>query len=195
MTSKQGRNLTLAIAICLIAVLGVVGCGGSSDSATTTVTEATSEDEAGSGNESGAETGVLAGLSPPTGSTLLDSKSRNGVVYEHYSTGKSPSEVESTYKRELTSAGWSIESSGGSGGGWGPYGGSNYGLTAKRENEYFDLEAGGEDESKSYFEICATSGEGARDDCDELSEESNQDSDSGGSGSGSESESTKSGGS
>ncbi len=82
--------------------------------------------------------------------------------------------------------GWSIKSSGGSGGGWGPYGGSDYGLTAKREGEYIDLEAGGEDDSTSYFEICATDGEGTRDHCDELSEESNQDSDSGGSESGSE---------
>jgi hypothetical protein len=192
----QGRNLVLAIAICLIAVLGAAGCGGSSDSSTATVTEAASEAEAASGSESsGDESEVLAGISPPSGSTLLDSKSRNGVVYKHYSTSKSPSEVESTYKQELTSASWSIENSGGSGGGWGPYGGSDYGLTAKREDDYFDLEAGGEDNSTSYFEICATSGEGTRDDCDELSNESNQDSNSGGSESGSESESTESGGS
>jgi hypothetical protein len=197
LTGKQGRNLALAFAICLIAALGAAGCGGSSSSSsTTTVTETSSEAEAGSGAESGGgESGVLAGISPPSGSTLLDSKSRNGVVYEHYSTGKSPSQVESAYRQELTSAGWSIESSGGSGGGWGPYGGSDYGLTAKREDEYVDLEAGGEEESKSYFEVCATGGEGTRDDCDELSEEANQDSNSGGSGSGSESESTRSGGS
>jgi len=116
LTGRQGRNLALAIAICLIAVLGAAGCGSSS-SDTTSGTEAASGSEATSGAESsGGESGALAGISPPSGSTLLDSKSRNGVVYEHYSTGKSPSQVESTYKQKLTSAGWSIESSGGSGG-------------------------------------------------------------------------------
>lgn len=100
---------------------------------------------------------VIAGISPPSGSNLLDSRSGEGVVYEHYSTSELPSKVESSYEQQLTSAGWPIVSSGGSGGGWGPYGGSDYGLTAKREDDYFDIEAGGEKNSTSYFEICATS--------------------------------------
>lgn len=196
MGKRNTRNLVLALVVCMIAALAAAGCGGGSN--TTTVTESAASGEAGaetSGGESSGEANPLAGISPPSGSKLLDSKSSNDVFYERYSTSTQPKQVEATYKSELTGSGFSIVSSGGSGGGWGPYGGSDYGLTAKREDEYVDLQAGGEKGSTSYFELCATNGDGSRDDCNELSNQSNQDTDSGGSGSGSDSESTQSGGS
>ena len=148
-------------------------------------------DEPGTGS-AGSPAGLLAGLEPPSGAKLLDERSRGDVVYRRYSSGETPREVEALYGEEVEAAGWSLVESGGSGGGWGPYGGADYGLTAKREDEYFDLQAGGEEGSTSYFEICATAGAGTRAECNELSDESNTS--SGGSGS-EESEGTTSGGS
>jgi hypothetical protein len=84
---------------------------------------------------------VLAGISPPADSELPDASSSGGVLYQRYSTSDSPSNVESDYKQRLDSAGWSIVNSGGSAGGWGPYGGSDYGLTAKRSDDHVDLQA------------------------------------------------------
>lgn len=200
MIERLGRGPALVLAVCLLAALGAA-CGGSGGGATVTVNESgsetTTEEEAGSGEtvageeSSGGASEVLAGLSTPSGSELLVAKEGANVVYQHYKTSTEPKAVESFYKQQLTAAGWSIESSGGGGGGWGSYGGSDYGLTAKREEDYFDLEAGGEKDKTSYFEICA--GPGSRSECEELSEEENESS-SGGSG-GNEESKSKSGGS
>jgi hypothetical protein len=196
MIQRLGRGLALALAVCLLAALAAA-CGGSSDGSTVSEssaeTSAESETASGESAESGSGGGpseVLAGLSTPSGSTLLGSKESANVVYQHYKTSTEPKEVESYYDEQLTSAGWSIESSGGGGGGWGSYGGSDYGLTAKREEDYFDLEAGGEKSHTSYFEICA--GPGSRSECEEMSENENESS-SGGSGGNEESESESGG--
>jgi hypothetical protein len=127
----------------------------------------------------------------------LNMRTGEGVVYQHYSTSATASQVVSSYKQQLTGAGWSIVQSGGSGGGWGPYGGSESGLTAKkREDEYVNVQSGGQSGHKSYFEVCATSGKGTRADCDKLSDQANHHTQSGGSHSGSNSNNhTSSGGS
>jgi hypothetical protein len=102
----------------------------------------------------------------------------------------------SSYKNQLTRVGWTTVNKGGSGGGWGPYGGSNFGVTAKkRENEFVDVQAGGQRGQKTYFEVCATSGNGQRSTCDSLSDQANHRTHSGGSQSGSNPNSTTSGGS
>ena len=199
MSIERARGLVLALAIGLIAAFGLAACGGEGGNTTVIETESaeateggTETGESGESAEAGEPSGssgseVLAGLSTPAGSTLLDEDSNANVVYERYETSSTPEEVESTYESELTAAGWSIESSGGSSGGWGPYGGADYGLTAKREDDYFDLQAGGEKDSTAYFEICA--GAGDREECDELSDDSS----SGGSEGESESESNSGG--
>jgi hypothetical protein len=196
MTEKLGRAWVLSIAVCLLLAFGVAACGGSGGGETGAA-EATASEEAAPAEpetgSSGSPSGLLAGLEPPSGAKLLDEKTSGDVVYQHYSTSSTPQEVEVLYGEEVEAAGWSLVESGGSGGGWGPYGGSDYGLTAKREDEYFDLQAGGEKGSTSYFEICATAGEGTREDCNDLSDESNTS--SGGSESGAESEGSSSGGS
>jgi len=201
MIERLGRGLALVFAVGLIAVFAAA-CGGSGGEGTVTVTEpageTTAEAEAGSGETTASEesgtsgSAVLAGLSTPPGSELLGSKEGASVVYEHYKTSTEPKEVQSFYREELTSAGWTIESSGGNSGGWGSWGGSDYGLTAKREDDYFDLEAGGEKNDDSYFEICA--GPGSRSECEELSNDEN-DSSSGGSGSDDDESESDSGGS
>lgn len=202
MIERLGRGLAVALAVCLLAAFAAA-CGGSSGGATVTVTEsteATEPAEAEAGSEEAAEeeasgggaSEALAGISTPPGSELLGSKEGASVVYQHYKTSTEPKAVASFYEEELTSAGWSIESSGGSGGGWGSYGGSDYGLTAKREDDYFDLEAGGEKNSESYFELCA--GPGTRAECEKLSQDEN-DSNSGGSGGNDNENESNSGGS
>lgn len=202
MIKRLGQGIALVLAVCLLAAFAAA-CGGSGGEATVTVTEPTTEaaeptteagtEEAAESEESSeGASEVLAGLSTPSGSELLGSKEGGNVVYQHYKTSSEPKKVESFYKEELTSAGWSIESSGGSSGGWGSWGGSDYGLSAKREDDYFDLEAGGEKNSESYFEICA--GPGTRAECEELSNDEN-DSSSGGSGSDDDESESESGGS
>lgn len=183
---ERFRGLIVALTLGAVAAFGLTACGGGGE---TTVIETEAEaadttaatDEAATAETTGGEEGggdPLTEVAAPTPSTQLDEKSSGKLVYERYETSLEPKQVEATYEEELTGAGWSIESSGGSSGGWGPYGGSDYGLTAKREDEYFDLQAGGEKGGTSYFEVCA--GEGTREECDKLSDGSN-DSDSGGS--------------
>lgn len=198
---SQPRAILVALAAFVAAALAAAGCGSSGEttatvSVTTTATGGeTTTATTSTGSSGGGGGNPLSGISPPSGSKLLDSRSGNDVYYEHYSTSDSPKQVESTYNQELTSAGWSIESSGGSGGGWGPYGGSDYGLTAKREDDYFDVQAGGQSGHTAYFELCATSGGGSREDCNHLSNESNSHTSSGGSGGGSKHHKSNSGGS
>lgn len=202
---RGGRRGAAAIAISAIAAVVAAGCGSSS---TTTVTAsgstpapspttATTSGGRSQGNTSGSSAGnPLAGINPPAGSVKLGMNTGDGVLYQHYATSSSPAAVVSHYKQRLTGAGWTIVQSGGSGGGWGPYGGSDSGLTAKkREDEYFNVQAGGQSGHKSYFEVCATSGHGSRADCDKFSDQANHHTTSGGSHGGSSNNSTKSGGS
>jgi hypothetical protein len=201
---RRARPTTAAIAISAVVA---AGCGSSS---TTTVTAPSSTTAPAptttttSGGASGAGTSgagnggnPLTGINPPAGSVKLGMSVGDGVVYQHYSTSSSPSQVVSHYNQQLTGAGWTIVQKGGSGGGWGPYGGSSSGLTAKkREDEYFNVQAGGQSGHKSYFEVCATSGHGSRAGCDKFSDQANHHTQSGGSQSGSSTNNnTNSGGS
>lgn len=202
---RGGRRGAATVAISAIAAMVAAGCGSSS---TTTVTgsastpaapptTATTNGGGSQGKTSGGSAGSpLAGINPPAGSQKLGMNTGDGVIYQHYATSSSPAAVVSHYKQQLTGAGWKIVQSGGSGGGWGPYGGSESGLTAKRrEDEYVSVQAGGQSGHKSYFEVCATSGHGSRADCNRFSDEANHHTTSGGSHGGSHNNSTKSGGS
>ena len=138
MLDTRVRSFAAAIAISAIAAVAA-GCGSSrtttvtaTPSATvtaapsTTVTATPSTAAAGGSTTGGGSGGggaskPLAGISPPPGSTKLNSRSGAAVVYARYSTNMSPAQVRlSSYSRQLTSMGWSIVNSGGSGGGWGP---------------------------------------------------------------------------
>lgn len=220
MLDTRVRPFAAAIAISAIAA-AAAGCGGSSTTtvtATPSTTGTAAAAAAGTANSSTSAAGTsttggasggggtsggggaskpLAGISPPPGSTKLNSRSGDGVAYVRYSTNISPARVRSSYRRELTSMGWSIVNNGGSGGGWGPYGGSNYGLTAKKnEDEFVDVQAGGQRGQKAYFEVCATRGKGNRSSCDSFSDQAHHHTHSGGSQSGSNNNNnTNSGGS
>ena len=77
----------------------------------------------------------------------------------------------SSYRQELDTDGWTVVNAGGSGGGWGPWGGSSAGLSARKASDYFDVQAGGSKQGATYFEVCA--GPGTRGACERQSNESN----------------------
>lgn len=170
--------------------IGIAGCG---DDGTKTVTEETPQpqDTATTPADNSSSSDPLSGINPPSGSKQLADDSQDGYSYYRYSTSATPKSVENAYKQEFSDAGWTIVQSGGSGGGWGPYGGSEYGLTAKRDDVYADVQAGGEKSGTTYFEVCA--GDNDREVCNRLAHDN--DTDSGGSGNGSKENHTKSGGS
>jgi len=146
-----------------IAAAVVAACGGSST--TTTVVETSG---GGSGSSGNTEPGGVP-LKAPSGSDTLKTSDRNGVEYARYANSKlSPKEVVGDYNSEAKAAGWEIVRSNGGGGGWGPYGGSDYGMIAKKGSNYFAVQAGGEKGNTTYFEACA--GPDA-DDCHDLSNE------------------------
>ena len=208
MLKRRARSIAAAIAISAVAAVAAAGCGSSS---TTTVTGTSGSGaggsttgggsgggggSAGGGSGGGGGSNPLAGITPPPGSTKLSSRSGSGVAYARYSTSSSPAQVTSSYKQQLTGKGWTVVNRGGSGGGWGPYGGSSTGVTAKKnENDYVDVQAGGQSGQKTYFEVCGTTGKGTRSDCDRFSDEANHHTQSGGSQSGASSHTTTSGGS
>ena len=166
MSGSVGRAVKLAGAGLMgVAAAVVAACGGSGS--TTTVVETSGS--SGSGAKS-SDTNTQPGgvpLKAPSGSDTLNTSDRNGVEYARYSNSKlTPKEVVSQYNSEAKSAGWEIVRSNGGGGGWGPYGGSDYGMIAKKGGEYFGVQAGGEKGNTTYFEACA--GPDA-DDCHNLS--------------------------
>ncbi|MSX01807.1 MAG: hypothetical protein F2813_01450 [Actinobacteria bacterium] len=147
------------------AAVVLAACGGSST--TTTVVQESSGGTTTKSSDSSTTKGGIA-LSAPSGSDQLNSSDRSGVEYVRYSNSdKTPAEVVAAYKQEASSAGWSITKDSGGGGGWGPYGGSNYGLRAKKDGEYFAVQAGGQKGHTTYFEACSGSGSGSI--CEDLS--------------------------
>lgn len=172
---KLGRGLALVLAVCAFAALGA-GCGSSSGE-TTESSEPATEAEAAAMEAEGEASGgggaeILAGFSTPPGSTLRGTKKGAKVVHQDYKTGTAPQEVVSFYREQLSSAGWTIEN--------GDRGSAEYGVSAKLEGDYFDVEADRETNS-THFELCAGSGTEAE--CEKLSNEAG-DSSSGGSSSG-----------
>ena len=152
------------------AAVVLAACGGSST--TTTVIQTSADGSTGTVTKSSDSESTKGGiaLSPPSGSDTLNSSDRNGVEYVRYSnTGKSAAEVVASYKSKASSAGWKIIKDSGGGGGWGPYGGSNAELRAKKGGEYFSVAAGGERGGETYFEACSGSGSGSI--CENLSED------------------------
>jgi hypothetical protein len=209
------RSLAAAIGISVATGVAAAGCGGSASTTTVTATtptqaaattttaaapsgggSASGGSVSGGGSGGGGASNPLAVITPPPGSKKLDSRTAPGVHYARYSSSLAPGQIVKSYHNKLTSAGWTIVQNGGSGGGWGPYGGSNFGVTGKKnEHDYLDVQAGGQRGQQSYFEVCATGDGGKRSSCDALSDQSLHHTHSGGSQGGSKPNSTNSGGS
>jgi len=179
MVKRLGRGLALVLAVCLLAALAAA-CGGSGGESTgtessepaaeaetpaaETETEPAGESEAS--GEGGAE--ILASFPTPPGSTLQGTKEGGKMVHQDYKTSTAPQEVVSFYEEELSSAGWTLEA--------GDAGSAEYGVSAKLEGNYLDVEADVEG-SATHFELCA--GPGTEAECEALSNEKSDSSNSG----------------
>lgn len=174
MVKKLGRGLALALGVCLLAAL-CAACGGSSGEASATessepAAETESESEPAAESEASGEGGteILAGFSTPPGSTLQGTKEGTKMVHQDYKTSAAPQEVVSFYREQLSSAGWTIEN--------GDPGSAEYGVSAKLEGDYFDVEADKETSGTTHFELCA--GPGTEPECEALSNEAKDSSNS-----------------
>lgn len=118
----------------------------------------------------------------PAGAKELNTKTTSSMVYGHYEiSGTSPEDVVDGYESALKADGYSITNAGGSGGGWGKWGGSGYGMDAEKDGSYASVQAGGSTSGPTYFEVCVGADESVVDECGEHSEKQNSDSNSSGS--------------
>lgn len=167
------------LAACLPAAL-CAACGGSGGEAGATessepATEAEApaaetETEPAAESEASGEGGseILASFPTPPGPTLQNTKEGAKMVHQDYKSSTAPQEVVSFYTEQLTSAGWTIES--------GDSGSAEYGVSAKLEGNYFDVEADTESSGTTHFELCASPG--TEPECEALSNEAKDSSNS-----------------
>lgn len=114
-------------------------------------------------------------LTPPSGSTQLQQAQRNGAEYSRFSiAGTAPADVVADYRSQLTAAGFAITSDGGSGGGWGRYGGSDAGLSANDGSAWVSVQADGQTGDTTYFEVCVGPSSTSVSDCDDASNQDEQ---------------------
>ncbi len=170
------RNLTVAAGLSGVALVAV-GCSSSSTPAdsvtvTATPTEATAAAPTPTAAKTNSGSGGATLPKPPAGSTKVGGSSNGAEQYARYKNSqKSPQKIVNSYKKKAQQTGYTIKNSGGSGGGWGGYGGSNYGLTAEKSGSYLDVQAGGENSGPTYFEVCVGPDNGAREHCENSSQE------------------------
>ncbi len=119
---------------------------------------------------------------PPDGAKKVDSEDESGMQYTRYKiSGTSAEAVVKSYESQLKSAGFTITNAGGSGGGWGKWGGSGYGMDAKDEATFVSVQAGGSDNGPTYFEVCVGADKSVVDKCGNESSDDENDSNSKGS--------------
>lgn len=165
------RSTWKSVAAAAAAASLIAACGGSDDASTATTA-------AGGGSATTAPATTAAGgggstsvPAPPAGSQLLQEANENGATYWRYSiNGQTPQQVVATYQSELTAAGFAVTNSGGGGGGWGKWGGANAGVSADKDGEYIDVQAGGQSSGPTYFEVCAGPSEQSVEDCENSSQ-------------------------
>ncbi len=108
----------------------------------------------------------LSGLPPaPGGSQLMQTSTDNGVQYARYATSAAPQQIVSYYSQKWQAEGYQIQSTGGGGGGWGKYGGSDAGANGSKGGSYVDVQAGGSTQGPTYFEVCQGPNKAAVNEC------------------------------
>lgn len=162
----------------------LAGCSSdSSPEPVETVTETAAATPAETAAATPAET-QAAGTSPtaPAGATEVDSSNEGGMQYTRYKiSGTSAEDVVSGYEEQFKAAGYTITNAGGSGGGWGQWGGDGYGMDASKDGSFASVQAGGSDSGPTYFEVCLGPDESVVDQCGEQSQNDENDSNSKGS--------------
>lgn len=71
----------------------------------------------------------------------------------------------SFYSQEWQSQGYTIDNSGGGGGGYGQYGGSNSTVEGSKDGSFVHAQAGGSSSGPTYFEVCLGADQSAVDEC------------------------------
>lgn len=184
---RTSWTLRAAFAVTATGVL-LSGCSSSGSSSTptpeVTVTE-TQQPQTQQPQTQQPETQAAGGstaLPPaPSGAKQLDNKTTAAMTYGHYKiSGTTPKKVVSDYESTFKSQGYNITNAGGSGGGWGKWGGSNYGMDAESGSSYASVQAGGSKSGPTYYEVCIGPDKGVVDNCDSHSR-NHKDSQSGGS--------------
>ncbi len=173
--------------------LALAGCSSDSPEPEVTVTEtaaaataaaATTEPATTEAAATPAQTQAAAGPAPtaPSGATEVDSANEGGMTYTRYKIeGTSAQDVVSDYEAQFKAAGYTITNAGGSGGGWGQWGGEGYGMDASKDGSFASVQAGGSDSGPTYFEVCLGSDESVVDNCGQQSQSEDSDSNSKGS--------------
>ncbi|MCH9815409.1 MAG: hypothetical protein K0U64_03010 [Actinomycetia bacterium] len=165
---RRGGPAVLALG----ALLALAGCTGT-ESATSDPSTAGSAVSPTSPNETATgeptSTGELP--QPPSGSKELENTSNGAVQYAKYSNQEmTPGQVVQSYEKNAETAGYTVTDSGGSGGGWGDYGGGAYGMTAKKPGSYLSVQAtgysAGESNRNTNFEVCLGPDKSALTQCD-----------------------------
>jgi hypothetical protein len=112
----------------------------------------------------------------------VDSANEGGMQYSRFKiSGTSAQDVVGGYEAQFKELGYTITNAGGSGGGWGQWGGQGYGMDASKDGSFASVQAGGSDGGPTYFEVCIGTDESVVDNCGEQSQNDENDSNSKGS--------------
>lgn len=166
--------------------LALAGCSSSTPQPEVTVTEtaaaATPAMPATTESASSAAAPAAAAPTAPSGATEVDSADEDGMTYTRYKVeGTSAEDVVSDYEAQFKAAGYTITNAGGSGGGWGQWGGDGYGMDANKDGSFASVQAGGSESGPTYFEVCLGTDESVVDNCGQQSQNEESDSNSKGS--------------
>jgi len=167
-------RITAVIAGLGITALALSGCGGTTNSTKTTVTEtisASATPGTSASASSSASPGAAASPSlaqPPAGARQLETRTDNGVQFARYSVeGQQPQQVVDYYTGVWQGEGYTVTGSGGGGGGYGQYGGSGAGATGSKPGAFVAVNAGGQTGQATYFTVFLGSDEQAVRKCSE----------------------------
>ncbi len=165
--------------------LALAGCSSGSSSDTPTAEVTVTETAAASPAETPAQTQAAStdGLpAPPAGAKQIDEEDESGMVYARYKVeGTSAQTIVDDYESELKDSGYTVTNSGGSGGGWGMWGGSGYGMDAEKDSTYVSVQAGDSSGGPTYYEVCVGADKSVVDQCGNESSDDENDSNSKGS--------------
>ncbi len=140
-----------------VAAVGAVGAGAVLLIAGCSSSSSTPEESSAAPTPAATSAAPAATTIPPApaGSTEITSKSvAEGATYTSYKTSETPANVVAAYDSALKADGFTITNEGSGGGGWGQYGGSEARVGGNKDGVFVEVNAGGEKNSTTYFEIC-----------------------------------------
>lgn len=166
---SPAKALIVASSVGAVALALGACSSGSSGSTTVTVTATPSAAPSSAAAKPSVEPSATAASvslpAAPAGASVLQTSNNNGVQYARYSTSEQPAQVVSYYSGQWQNEGYAITNTGGGGGGWGKYGGSDAGATGSKSGSFVAVQAGGSTQGPTYFEVCQGANQQAVDEC------------------------------